>query len=131
MYIKLLQQPAAPVAQAAPLPADRTPPFKPGDRVFYKPAPAGLEVVTAVEWSGHGWGGWHITTKRGPDLCEMTRFAPADDFHQVWGTPADPPLPGQRLAPRRSLRLMQLAAAATVSVMAWAAIWVAVAGLAR
>jgi hypothetical protein len=39
-------------------------PFMPGDRVIYRPRPAGIETVELVEYRVEGWGGWYIRTRR-------------------------------------------------------------------
>jgi hypothetical protein len=42
-------------------------PFIPGDRVIYRPRPAGIETVELVEYRGEGWGGWYVLTRRRTD----------------------------------------------------------------
>jgi hypothetical protein len=39
-------------------------PFMPGDRVVYRPLPAGIETVELVEYRREGWGGWYLSTRR-------------------------------------------------------------------
>jgi hypothetical protein len=39
-------------------------PFMPGDRVIYRPRPAGIEIVELVEYWSEGWGDWYIRTRR-------------------------------------------------------------------
>ena len=39
-------------------------PFMPGDRVTYRPRPAGIETVELVEYRSEGWGGWYMRTRR-------------------------------------------------------------------
>jgi hypothetical protein len=38
--------------------------FMPGDRVIYRPRPAGVETVELVEYRSEGWGGWYVRTRR-------------------------------------------------------------------
>jgi len=107
-------------------PASTAPDIAGGDHVFFKPRPDGLEVVRLVEYRA---GGWWIKTQRERGLCMMMRYARAEDFHLVEGAPAEPVRPGQRLAPLRPLWPVRLAAVATL--LASAALWATVSGLAR
>ena len=42
-------------------------PFMPGDRVIYRPRPAGIETVELVEYPSEGWGGWYVLARRRTD----------------------------------------------------------------
>ena len=42
-------------------------PFLPGDRVIYRPRPAGIETVELVEYRNEGWGAWYVLARRRPD----------------------------------------------------------------
>ena len=61
-------------------PSPEPAPFARGDRVVYRPQPAGAETVETVEWIEKGWPSWYLRTGR-PGACPCTfRFAPAADF---------------------------------------------------
>jgi hypothetical protein len=48
-------------------------PFMPGDRVIYRPQPAGIETVELIEYHGEGWGGWYVLARRGTDAHHYDR----------------------------------------------------------
>jgi hypothetical protein len=48
-------------------------PFMLGDRVIYRPRPAGIETVELVEYHGEGWGGWYVLARRRTDAHHYDR----------------------------------------------------------
>ena len=60
-------------------------PFARGDRVIFRPRPAGIETVEAVEWSNRGWAGWYVQTARpfGRHEHLAHRWAPAIEFNRL------------------------------------------------
>ncbi len=52
-----------------------------GDRVVYRPQPAGAETVETVEWIERAWPAWYVSTAR-PGAGAF-RFAPAAEFDRL------------------------------------------------
>ena len=51
----------------------------PGDRVIYRPTPAGVETVELVEYRSEGWGGWYVRTRR----TDAHRYDRAELFDRI------------------------------------------------
>jgi hypothetical protein len=59
-----------------------TAPFVRGDRVTYRPRPAGVETVELVQYHRQGWPGWYVRTGRevGPIETGAHRYDRAELF---------------------------------------------------
>jgi hypothetical protein len=72
-------------------------PFGGGDRVIYRPRPAGIETIELIEHRREGWAGWYIRTRRevGPtgtsahryDRCELFELFEAAESPAAIETP--------------------------------------------
>ena len=59
-------------------------PFMPGDRVIYRPRPAGIETVELVEYRSEGWGGWYVLTRCRTDAHHYDRAELFDAASSRW-----------------------------------------------
>lgn len=64
-------------------------PFACGDRVTYRPRPAGIETVELVRYHHQGWPGWYVRTARevGPTSTCVHRYDRAELFEPVDSMP--------------------------------------------
>ena len=71
-------------------------PFACGDRVTFRPRPAGPETVVEIEWSSRGWPGWYIKTARpyGRYAHPAYRWAPAIELDRLDLGDIEPPIGG-------------------------------------
>jgi hypothetical protein len=70
-------------------------PFARGDRVIYRPRPAGIETVELIEHRREGWPGWYIRTRRevGPTGTSAHRYDRAEMFKPAETSPIAETLP--------------------------------------
>jgi hypothetical protein len=84
-------------------------PFARGDRVVYRPRPAGPETVELIEYRREGWPGWYVRTGRPFGRADgmAHRYTRAEDFDPLALPPA--PAAEQLLAVSRGRRLARCA----------------------
>jgi hypothetical protein len=122
-------QVTAPAARPAP-------PFQPGDRVYSRPSPDGIETIRRCEFIERGWNAWWVTTLRGSDLAPAQRYARADDLALIatQGDFANLHPAVRRLQSLRAYRWRRRTATAPLRLMALAGLatgsWASVAAVA-
>jgi len=89
------------------IPPTEPAPFAPGDRVIYRPRPAGIETVELVDYRHEGWGGWYVRTKRqvGPTETWTHHYDRAELFELVAAAAPEPIATRLRRRLRRRLCL--------------------------
>jgi hypothetical protein len=57
-------------------------PFGVGDRVIFRPRPAGVETIELIEFAAKAGPGWYVRSRRevGPTGTSAHRYGPAADF---------------------------------------------------
>jgi hypothetical protein len=96
-------------------------PFACGDRVTYRPRPAGVETVELVRYHHQGWPGWYVRTRRevGPTDTNAHRYDRAELFGPA-GTSTTITMP---IAVSRFRRLAQRAGCAALFVLILAVVY--------
>lgn len=96
-------------------------PFACGDRVTYRPRPAGVETVELVRYHEQGWPGWYVRSGRevGPTNTSAHRYDRAELFDYAGiSTPIT-----TRIAAWRLRRLAHRAGCAALFVLILAVIY--------